>query len=232
VDGLDEEGKRSTHVSQHANMFPLALGIVPNDHTQKVIDEVKKQKMSVGMVTLPWLIRAIGQADEGEHLIDLFTKQDWLGWARCLSLGATATWESWNADTQGQSMSHAWGASGLEGYVRYILGIRPLKPQYEQVQIKPLDFGARLEWVTGTIPTDRGKIEVSWKTAPDVYILKLNLPVNTTARIFIPRGNTDSPVVDLDGAATKSIKVGNYMVLENVGSGEHTFIRKDQACSL
>mgnify|MGYP000085478773 CR=1 FL=1 len=226
VDGLNSRGEPSSHVSQHANMFPLALGIVPKEHLEKVINEVKKQQMSVGMVTLPWLIRAIGEANEGEHLIELFTNSEWLGWARCLSLGATATWEEWDAYSTESSMSHAWGTSGLEGYVRYILGIKPLKPQYEQVLIKPLDFGAGLEWAKGIIPTDRGTIAVYWKHEPDVYELRINLPVNVSGRVAIPRGNTDNPVISLDGTVRKGIKVGGYIVIENVGSGEHTIVRQ------
>jgi alpha-L-rhamnosidase len=232
VDGLNSEGKRSTHISQHANMFPLALGIVPNDHVSKVIDEVKKQKMSVGMVTLPWLIRAIGEADEGRHLIELYTNKNQLGWARCLSLGATATWEDWDSINTKTSMSHAWGASGLEGYVRYILGIRPLKPQYEEVLIKPLDFGTKLQWAAGTIPTDHGNISVHWKHTQSSYKLQLDLPVNVTARIAIPGGNTDCAAVYLDGTVKKGTMLNNYIVIENIGSGEHTIIRKDKVSAL
>ena len=115
VDGLHSDDSQYANTSQHANMFPLALGMVPAENRDAVIAEIKRQQMNVGMVTLPWLIRAVGEADEGEYLIELFTNEDWLGWAQCLADGATATWESWYSDsTTDESMSHAWGASGLE----------------------------------------------------------------------------------------------------------------------
>ena len=95
VDGLSGSGKQSAHVSQHANMMPLALGMVPEENQAAVLDEVKKQKISVGMVTMPWLIRAIGESGAGEHLVELFTNEEWDGWAQCLAKGATSTWESW-----------------------------------------------------------------------------------------------------------------------------------------
>lgn len=231
VDGLRSDGTQSPHVSQHANMFPLALGIVPPDSESKVVAKVKEMEMSVGMVTLPWLIRAIGEANEGEHLIELFTNESWYGWARCLALGATATWESWDADTTGQSLSHGWGAAGLDGYVRYILGIRPIKPQYEEVQIRPLDFGSKLSAAKGTISTDRGEISVDWKSGNNSYTLKVRLPVNTTARISVPRGDGNSPVVHLDGVTVEGIEEGDWITVPGVGSGTHTVVRFDSPLS-
>ncbi len=226
VDGLNSSGSKSSHVSQHANMLPLALGIVPEAARAKVLDVVKAQEMSVGMVTLPWLIRAIGEADEGEHLIRLFTDPDWNGWAQCLKRGATCTWEAWDADTTGNSQSHAWGASGLEGYVRYILGIRPLEPQYEKVLIKPLDFGGRLGSAGGNILTDRGSVSVSWKSSSSMYGMQLELPVNMTARVAVPKGRSPDPVVHVDGKPMRGTVEGNYVVVDGIGSGHHTIIYK------
>ena len=71
--------------------------------------------------------------------------------------------------------------------MRYILGIRPLKPQYEEVLIQPLDCGDKLEWARGHIETDRGKISVHWKLAPKGYGLQVMIPANVTARIAVPR---------------------------------------------
>lgn len=224
--GVYVDGLKSSHVSQHANMFPLALGIVPEAHRTSVIEEIKKQEMSVGMVTVSWLIRALGEADEGEHLIELFTNETWDGWAKCLAKGATATWESWDADTTGNSQSHAWGAVGLEGYVRYILGIRPLKPQYEEVLIKPLDFGSSLDGVKGRITTDRGAISVQWKNTAKQYSLLLDIPPNVTATVAVPKGRSAKPVIMVDGQKAKGTLEGDYIVVSPIGSGQHSIMRK------
>lgn len=228
VDGLDESGVQSAHVSQHANMFPLALGIVPEEHLANVVDKVKELDMSVGMVTLPWLIRALGEAGEGEQLVELLTNPDRPGWARCLARGATATWECWDADTAGQSMSHAWGAAGLEAYVRYILGIKRLKPQYEEVLIRPLDFGSALTGAEGTIPTDRGDISVAWRNVDGTtYRLEVDLPVSVTAEVCLPRGAATGPKVYLDGAEVTAIEDRGTFRFAGVGSGKHTVVRAD-----
>jgi len=227
IDGLRADGTASTHVSQHANMFPLALGIVPAKNRPSVIDAVKARHMSVGMVTVRWLVQALGESDQGPALLDLFTNATQPGWARCLAHGATATWESWNSDqVADESMSHAWGSIGLEGYYRYILGIRPLKPGYTEVLIQPLDFGDKLAWAKGHITTDRGDIAVHWKRAGDTYALRVTLPANVTARIALPRGTSSKPVVTVDGTPASFTIEGSTFVVIGIGSGEHTVIRR------
>ena len=229
IDGLRADGTPSPHVSQHANLFPLALGIVPEESRAAVTERVKADGMRVGMVTVNWLVRALGESKQGPALLSLYTDATRPGWAQSLSRGATATWESWDADTTGQSLSHAWGASGLEGYYRYILGVRPLKPQYEEVLIQPLDFTNKLNWAKGKITTDRGPIAVHWKSSAGSYTLHVDIPVNITARIAVPRGTGANPGVTLDGAPVPFTTDGDTLVIADVGSGRHTLIRQDTA---
>jgi alpha-L-rhamnosidase len=225
IDGLAADEKPSTHVSQHANMFPLALGIVPEKQRASVIAKVKEQKISVGMVTVLFLVRGIGEAGEGEHLIDVFTSSDWpAGWANNLKLGATATWESWIANVDGNSQSHAWGAAGLDGYVRYILGIKPTKPGSEDVQIKPLDFGTKLPSARGKITTDRGEISVAWNRGADRYTMNVTLPANVTSSVCVPKGASASRTVRVDGRNVTATEEGAFLRVA-VGSGTHTIER-------
>ena len=225
VDGLSATATRSTHVSQHANMFPLALGIVPSAQVGSVIAEVEALHMSVGMVTVWWLVRALGEADQGAALVDLFTNTNNLGWARCLSRGATATWESWTADAGTDSQSHAWGSAGLYGFVRYILGVTPLLPQYEQVRIKPLDFQAALPAASGRVPTDRGDITVAWDRDTARFFMTVTIPVNVSAVVYVPKAGTTGPLVRVDGVDMAGTEEGGYVQVSGIGSGTHTFER-------
>lgn len=229
VDGLAGDGTPSANASQHANVFPLALGLVPEASRAAVIDLVRRRGMAVGMITVEWLIRALGENDQGLALIDLFTKADQPGWARSLARGATATWESWDSDTvPDESLSHAWGAIGLEGYVRYVLGVRPLEPQYARVLVRPLDFGERLPWARGRIATDRGEIAVAWKRVDTGYELRLKLPVNVTVDIELPAGAAVASYVTLDGVKVPFTRRGDRLVVSGVGSGERTLARVDR----
>ena len=225
IDGLNANKTQSAHVSQHANIFPLAMGIVPKDNLEGVVSEIKKQKMSVGMISLRWLPEALGQAAQGAHLIDLYTNTEWDGWAKTIAEGGTVTWESWNAHLNKDSMSHPWGAVGLLAMQQYMLGVQPLSPQHEQIRIKPLEFGPKLSYARGVLPTDRGDIGVFWRRSEDVFSLTIHIPDNMTARVYIPRMGKEGSSVSKDGVRFEANEEGDYLFFENVGSGMHTFER-------
>jgi alpha-L-rhamnosidase len=232
IDGLNSDQSQSQHVSQHANMFPMAMGIVPTANFNSVIDKIKELQMSVGMVTVRWLPEAIGQADQGPHLIDLYTNTDWDGWAKTIALGGTATWESWNANTSGQSMSHPWGAAGLLGIQQYILGIKLLKPQHEEIQVKPLEFNQKLSSASGTLPTDRGDITVEWDRNSTRFFMTLTIPVNIKAKVYVPKSGTKGNTIKVNEIEATGTEEGNYVYVENIGSGTHTFERAASATTV
>jgi len=225
IDGISNNQTASTHVSQHANILPYALNIVPENNKKQVIDEIKRQKMSIGMVCLRWLPESLGLADEGEHLIDLYTNTEWDGWAKTIALGGTATWESWDANTSNQSMSHPWGTVGLLAMQNYILGIKALAPQHEKIQIKPLWFGNKLTYAKGTYPTDKGDIKVDWNYSNNKYTLKISLPDNCKAKVYLPKCGKTGNTIKLDNKEVVAIEEGNYLYIDAIGSGEHLLER-------
>ena len=81
IDGLNHDKTQSSHISQHANILPMAMGIVPDKAVAPVVAEIKKRKMNVGMICLRWLPEALGKGDQGAHMVDLYTNTSWDGWA-------------------------------------------------------------------------------------------------------------------------------------------------------
>jgi alpha-L-rhamnosidase len=222
IDGLEPNGMQSTHASQHANAFPLSLNLVPPAQKASVASLVVSSNMSVSALGILQLVRALGEADQGPALINLYTNANQYGWARILALGGTATWESWTANTDGNSESHGWGAVGLDGYVRYILGVEPLTPQFDQVQIKPLYFGTALPSAGGSILTDRGNISVVWNSNTNRFYMTVTIPVNVTATLAAPMAGSTNTTMYVDGAALTGMVSNNYLSVGGVGSGTHT----------
>jgi PKD repeat protein len=177
------------------------------------------------------LERALGEANQGPTLLNLYTNAGQYGWARILSLGGTATWESWTANTDGNSESHGWGAVGLDGYVRYLLGVKPLKAQFAQAQIMPLDFGNLLPYVSGSLLTDRGNLAVEWDRSATLYHLALTIPDNVTAAVYVPQAGLADLIVNVDGTnvtGTLTNLCGTtnaYLGVPGIGSGTHNFQR-------
>jgi alpha-L-rhamnosidase len=224
VDGLEPNGAQSAHASQHANAFPLSLNIVPAAQQASVTAQVDSLGMSVSALGILQLVRALGEANQGPQLLNLYTNASQYGWAQILALGGTATWESWTANTDGNSESHGWGAVGLDGYVRYILGIKPQAAQFDQVQIKPLDFGNSLATASGTVPTDRGAIGVEWDRSATQYHLAVTIPVNVTASIYVPQAGGTNTTVTVDGANITGTATNGYLGVSGIGSGSHSIL--------
>ncbi|MGE9267376.1 MAG: family 78 glycoside hydrolase catalytic domain [Verrucomicrobiales bacterium] len=226
-DGLKASGELSSHASQHANIIPLAMGIVPEDARESVLEHVKSLDMRVGMITVSWLLRALGEEGEGAALVDLLTNPEQDGWARCLARGATATWEAWDADEVGHSQSHAWGAAGLEAYTRYLLGIFPTQPQYEEVRIAPVDCGEKLPWARGWLETERGRIEVAWERKVGSWEMEVRLPDNVRAHVSLPAGANASARVLLNDQEVEVEHRDGRIELAPLGSGTHVLKRLD-----
>ncbi len=221
VDGLYNDHTASSHLSQHANMLPMALGIVPLENKDSVVKAIKDHKMSVGMVTVRWLPEALGKAEEGKHLLELYTNPAWDGWAQTLSKGGTATWEAWDSDLRGESLSHPWGTAGLLGIQQYILGIETIKPQFELFQVKPLDFGTTLSHVKGRLPSDRGDISVEWTRKDNLFTMDVTIPDNTQANLWVPKGASADSDVLVDGKPVNGLVVGAFIKVGLFGSGSH-----------
>ena len=126
-------------------------------------------------------------------------------------------------------MSHPWGAVGLLGIQQYILGVKPIKPQHELVQIKPLEFNGKLTSAKGVLPTDRGSIQVEWKRENNKYILKVTLPDNVKANVYVPKSGTEGTGLTVDGKTTNGVEDMDHLLVEGIGSGTHTFERVAKA---
>jgi len=225
IDGLKADGTPSTHVSQQANMYGYATGIAPEASKKAVFKAVKERRMASGMVTLRYLPEAIGLANDGEHMIDLYTNKDWDGWAKTVSRGGTMTWEAWDADEANESLSHPWGAIGLLAMQEYMLGIKVLKPQHELIQIRPLDFGSRLKFAQGVLPGDRGTTSVKWERNSTHYLMTVKIPVNVTAKVYVPKCGVSGNKIKVDGKVISGTEDGDYILAGNIGSGAHTVKR-------
>ena len=72
-------------------------------------------------------------------------------------------------DVQERSDCHAWGALLLYELPSVILGVRPSKPGYEDMEVKPV-LGY-LTWAKGEVITPKGTIQVEWnKDGEEVHI--------------------------------------------------------------
>ena len=107
----------------------------------------------------------------------------------------------------------------------YLCGIRPLEeyPAFRKFMIKPYGF----EFVShagATYHSVQGEIVSSWSVQSGAFTLQVEIPVNTSAFVFIP-AESESDVsflpVEHEGVRTLGMD-GSYLKLE-VLSGSYTF---------
>jgi alpha-L-rhamnosidase len=184
LDGLKSDGAQSTHASQIANAYAVAYGVVPEESRDAVLDHVAGLGMRMGPMTAHWLLTALdGRPDQ---VVRRLTDTGSPGWADVLAKGGTFTWESWDADTTGQSMSHPWGAAALVDIQRTLLGVRVTSPGAATVAIRPPASG--LSHASGSVPTQRGDVAVTWRRTGRTLSVTVDVPVNMRAEVELPEG--------------------------------------------
>jgi alpha-L-rhamnosidase len=79
-----------------------------------------------------------------------------------------------------------------------------------------------LETASGTIPTIRGPVEVSFINTPDQpFELRVDIPVNMTARVGLPQSDPASTTLVVDGKQTEATLQDGTLFVDGIGSGTH-----------
>jgi alpha-L-rhamnosidase len=142
-----------------------------------------------------------------------------------------ANWESWDARDE---VNHAW--TSYPGYIflKYICGIQPTSGGFATFDVRPETGGLTL--AEGAVPTVKGLITTRWEKGSDgSFSLRIKVPANTCASIYIPKLSGGTSTVSESGKQIWPIKSeasdpGVLAVTETdssvkcvVGGGEYHF---------
>jgi hypothetical protein len=216
--GLYVDGQTTTHSALHANLFPLAFGLVPADRQAKVAAFVQSRGMACSVYGAQYLLEALFRAGRADAALGLLTATNDRSWQGMLDAGSTITMEAWAAKYKPNlDWNHAWAAAPANIIARYVLGVRPAAPGFAKAVIAP-QAGA-LSHIEGTVPTIRGPVRVALDADP--LLLTVTLPANMTGDLALPPTfRACAPV--LDGMPAKVTMSGAEPWIEGVGSGVHT----------
>jgi alpha-L-rhamnosidase len=216
--GLYVDGQTTTHSSLHANMFPLAFGLVPADRQSKIVSFVQSRGMACSVYGAQYLLEALYRVGQAGAALGLLTATTDRGWKNMLDVGSTITLEAWDAKYKPNlDWNHAWGAAPANIVPRYVLGVRPASPGFAKAVIQPQP--GSLAHVEGTVPTIRGPIQVVLDSQP--LALTVTIPANMTADIAVPP-TASACAPQLDGQAAKVAVTGGVTWIQGIGSGPHT----------
>jgi hypothetical protein len=221
--GIYTDGEGSTHASLHANMFPLAFGLVPQAREKAVADFVQSRGMACSVYGAQYLLEALYRAGRADAALALLTSHSMRSWWHMLDLGSTLTLEAWDASVKPNlTWNHAWGSAPANIIARYMLGIRPLAPGYARTLVAPQP--ASLEWMHGKVPTPHGPVEVAWQR--DADRLDVHIPPGITATISLPPQMETGSGVTMNGKSVTPGREQGHLIIENVSAGSYTIQKR------
>jgi hypothetical protein len=224
--GIYVDGWGTDHASLHANMFPLAFGLVPDRYVKTVTAFIRTRGMACSVYGSQFLMDAIYDGNDGDYGLQLLASTAERSWYNMIRVGSTITLEAWdNKYKPNQDWNHAWGAVPANLIPRKLMGIEPLEPGFSRIRIKPQP--STLEWAEIKHPVPHGEVRMAFKNKPGVsFDMELAVPANSIAQVYLPLLNKKQKVL-INGLAVPFTVQGNYAVIESVGSGKNKFeVRK------
>jgi alpha-L-rhamnosidase len=187
---------------------------------------LKKHHLDTGILGTYFMIEALTAEDRCDLMDCVANTTEKPGWGAMLAQGATCIWEQWDG---GNSRCHSSYLSIGAWFIKGILGIRPDpdKPGFQHFIIKP-GLYEKLGYASGECKTFYGKIACAWKKEAGHFTLDLEIPVNSSATIFLP--SSDSTTITESGqpltrvAGVKLLRVEGDRAVLAAGSGSYRFV--------
>jgi len=216
--------------SQTANAMALVTGLAPPASRSAVLSNLvadirrRSNHTSAGDVGHRYVIRALTDALRSDVLFDMATRTDAPSYGYQLQQGATSLTEAWDADPR-SSQNHCmlghieeWFYSGLAG-----ISLDPSAIAFHRIVIRP-QLVDGLTGVSADYDSIRGRIASEWAVRNGTFSLRLQIPPNVTATVFIPglaSGVTESGTLasraegvklmgERDGGAVFQVESGQY----------------------
>ncbi len=219
--GAYRDGVGTDHSSQHASLFPLSFGLVPEEYVPAVVDAVQKRDMACSVYAAQYLMDGLFTHEAGARALELITAPTDRSWRHMVESGTTITWEAWDMKYKpNQDWNHAWGAAPANLLPRYVLGAEAVSPGWKQARIRP-NTGT-LSFAKGKIPTPLGPIEVGWQNE-SFFQMRLELPVGMTAKLELP-ASPASRRVSINKKPVTAKRIGARWHVDEVVSGSASVV--------
>jgi hypothetical protein len=148
----------------------------------------------------------------------MINRDDVPGYGFQLKKGATALTESWQA-LENVSNNHFMLGHVMEWFYSGLTGISQEEGSvgFKHIKIRPQPVGD-LNFAKGSFHTPYGLVTTSWKRDANTFSIKIHIPVNASATVYLPI--TDTSKINCNG-----VSMGNKENLNkiNIGSGDYYF---------
>ena len=170
-------------------------------YLEKHITKECEGNLDTGIFGTPLLFETLVEFGLGEVAYHMITSVTYPSYGYMITNGATTLWEYWEKEygfyqcpaNHNQPM---FGSISSFFYEK-LAGIKPLKPAYKKIEIKPAMIGD-LRFVSSSVKTPYGEVCIDWERNEDEILVSVVIPPNTDAVLLIP------------GQERKEIGSGNY----------------------
>jgi hypothetical protein len=219
--------------SQTAMAMPLSLGLVEKEYYDLVLNNLvdsihaNDKALTAGDVGFHYLVEALTLGGQSQLLYDMINRDDVPGYGYQLKKGATALTESWAA-LEAVSNNHLMLGHIMQWFYEGLAGIRQADDDVacREMVIRPA-FAGDLTYVHAEFMSPNGRIRSGWERQEGMIIMTVEIPVNTTARIFLPSDNphliTENkvPLSEVNGLRITGTTDGMSVI--ETGSGIYEF---------
>ncbi|MFA7288499.1 MAG: glycoside hydrolase family 78 protein [Melioribacteraceae bacterium] len=227
--------------TQTAYLLALAYDLYPDNFkpiaAERLAEDVKRfGHITSGFLGSSHIAKILSDFGYHELAFKLLFRTDYPSWLYPVTKGATTIWERWdgiraNGTFQSDGMNsfnhYAYGAIGKWLYSDIAgIGIDPEKPAYKNIIVNPLT-NDKLKFANANFHSMYGDISSSWKLENGKFLLRVEIPANNTADIYLPTeikeniSESGKPIKDILGI--NSIKIQNGKTVITVGSGTYNF---------
>jgi len=221
---------------QTSNILPLAWGMVPPDRKAAVLANLvkdihsKADHLDTGILGTKYILPVLTENGYGDLAYAIANQRTFPSWGWWIANGATTLWETWELDAR--SRDHYMFGTIDEWFFHFLAGIQAdnKHPGFRRFIIKPMALG-NLTWVNASVDSVRGLIVCQWKKTNGQWRMRVVVPPNAKAIIYVPTSNPAS-VMESGKPAEKATDVhylgaskGNMVYM--VGSGSYHFVSSE-----
>ena len=210
--------------TESAQLFALWYGLSPEKgNTMKaLLQEFERHNwhVSTGIFLPKCCLMYCVKNDMNEEACRIAQQKDFPGWINMLNNGATTLWEAWRPPGTVYSANHPMFGSIDEWFYRSLLGINAAAPGFKKLIIKPQPAGG-ITWAKGSYQSVMGIIKSDWEKKENNFSLRISIPANTSAVIFIPAKQNNA--VKENGKSVNVLRYEKGYAVIEVGSGDYVF---------
>ena len=209
--------------------MPLCVGLVYEQYKKEVLKNLvdsiyaNNKALTAGDIGFHFLIKALDDGGASQLVYEMNNRDDVPGYGYQLKKNATALTESWPAleivSNNHLMLGHLmeWFYSGLAGISQEENSI-----SYKHIKIRPQPVGD-ITYAKGSFHSPYGWVITNWKKENKKFYLEVQIPVNTTATVYLPVTHSSSIYLNGNIINSNKIKIKDGVARIKTSSGKYIF---------